>query len=225
MTTTTKGSALLTAVNAVMQDVGYVQKDKRNEFHKYRYAGEESLLVVLRPALVKHGLVLIPSLEGEPHIDDNGNTHLVVSYTLTHVSGEVWPEKIRVPGSGNDRAKNGNVGDKGTYKALTGANKYLLFKLFQMATGDDPEVESAHDNDEVTPTKTERKAPSPKPTGTKNAADELINEITACLSVVELTAWGTAANAKTSIARLADEEQNRVRQAYGDNLIALKKVA
>ena len=181
-----------------MQEVGYVQKDKRNEFHKYRYAGEESLLMVLRPALVKHGLVLIPSLEGEPYIDDNGNTHLVVSYTLTHVSGEVWPEKIRVPGSGNDRAKNGNVGDKGTYKALTGANKYLLFKLFQMATGDDPEVESAH---------------------------ELINEITACLSVVELTAWGTAANAKTAIARLADEEQNRVRQAYGDNLIALKKVA
>ena len=210
MTTTTKGSALLTAVNAVMQEVGYVQKDKRNEFHKYRYAGEESLLMVLRPALVKHGLVLIPSLEGEPYIDDNGNTHLVVSYTLTHVSGEVWPEKIRVPGSGNDRAKNGNVGDKGTYKALT---------------GDDPEVESAHDNDEVTPTKTERKAPSPKPTGTKDAANELINEITACLSVVELTAWGTAANAKTAIARLADEEQNRVRQAYGDNLIALKKVA
>lgn len=139
---------LLAALNAVMLEVGYVQKDKKNDFHNYRYAGEESLLTVLRPVMVKHGLVLIPSLDGEPTIDPNGNTHLIMAYTLAHISGATWPEKIRVPGCGNDKNKNG-IGDKGTYKALTGANKYLLFKLFQIATGDDPEVESAHDRGEA----------------------------------------------------------------------------
>lgn len=136
---------LLSALNAVMRAVGFVQKDKKNTFHGYKYAGEEALLTVLRPALVENGLVLIPSLDGTPTMDEHGNTNLTMAYTLAHISGAVWPEKIRVPGCGNDRAKNGTVGDKGAYKALTGANKYMLFKLFQIATGDDPEVESDHD--------------------------------------------------------------------------------
>ena len=35
------------------------------------------------------------------------------------------------------------MGDKGLYKAITGANKYFLFKLFQIETGDDPERDTA----------------------------------------------------------------------------------
>ena len=89
--------------------------------------------------MIKHGLVLIPSVNNASAIDEHGNTHVSVDYTLAHISGEIWPEKITAVGSGNDRAKNGSVGDKGVYKALTGANKYLLFKLFQIETGDDPE--------------------------------------------------------------------------------------
>jgi hypothetical protein len=140
---------LLKALNAVMKECKYVQKDKENAFHRYKYAGEESLLEVLRPALVKHGIVLLPSLDSVSAIDEHGNTHIVVAYTLAHVSGEVWPTPIKVPGCGNDRNKQGGVGDKGTYKALTGANKYLLFKLFQIATGDDPENETALDRGEI----------------------------------------------------------------------------
>lgn len=146
-------SPLLAALNAVMKEVGYVKKDKINSFHQYNYAGEEGLLRVLRPAMVKHGILLIPSLDGSPQIDEHGNTHIVASYTLAHISGDRWPEPIRIPGCGNDRAKNGNIGDKGVYKALTGANKYMLFKLFQIATGDDPEVESDHDKESDSPPK------------------------------------------------------------------------
>jgi hypothetical protein len=68
-----------------------------------------------------------------------------MDYSLAHVSGEIWPKPIRIPGCGNDKNSKGGIGDKGTYKALTGANKYLLFKLYQIATGDDPEVASAAD--------------------------------------------------------------------------------
>ena len=85
---------LLAALNAVMKAVGYVQKDKQNSFHNYKYAGEESLLTALRPALVDNGLLLIPSLADSPRIDEYGNTHLTVAYTLAHVSGAVWPEKL-----------------------------------------------------------------------------------------------------------------------------------
>lgn len=129
---------IATALHAVMSKVGYVQKQGENKFHGYRYASEADLLDKLRPAMIEEGLMLIPSIESVSGIDDHGNTNVMVTYTLTHKDGDVWPTPIRAAGCGNDRNKNG-VGDKGLYKALTGANKYLLFKLFQIETGDDPE--------------------------------------------------------------------------------------
>jgi hypothetical protein len=135
-------SAKITAaLHAVMQDVPYVRKTGVNQFHKYRYAGESDLLEKLRPALLRHGLLLIPSAQEASPADQHGNVTVRVEYTLAHKDGDVWSEKIGAVGCGNDRSKDGKVGDKGIYKALTGANKYLLFKLFQIETGDDPECE------------------------------------------------------------------------------------
>lgn len=150
---------ILTALHAVMGAVGYVQKKGENKFHNYKYAGEANLLEVLRPAMVEHGLMLIPSARTRTDIDQFGNTAVEIEYTLAHKDGDVWPEKIIAMGMGNDKNKSGGVGDKGLYKALTGANKYLLFKLFQIETGDDPEKDSDHDKD-GTPVKTPTAAPA-----------------------------------------------------------------
>ena len=146
--TTTDAAVILTALHEVFAATGYVEKSKTNDFHKYKYAGEEDLLKHVRPKLAEAGLLFIPTIEGEPSMDQFGNTTIAVSYTIAHKSGAVWPHPIRVIGVGNDRNKNG-VGDKGVYKAMTGANKYFLFKLFQIATGDDPEVTSSHDKDDL----------------------------------------------------------------------------
>lgn len=133
---------IATALHAVMAKVSYVQKDGKNAFHGYRYASEAALLAALRPAMIEEGIFLIPSVSLVKPIDDHGNTHVEMEYTLVHKDGDVWPFSIRAAGMGNDRAKNGAVGDKGVYKAITGANKYLLFKMFQIETGDDPENEN-----------------------------------------------------------------------------------
>ena len=135
---------IIKALNDIMKDVTYVQKTSENTFHGYKYASESSLLESLRPAMISHGLVLIPSVSNVGSIDAHGNTTVTVEYTLSHVSGEIWPDKIIAVGCGNDRAKSGSVGDKGIYKAITGANKYLLFKLFQIETGDDPEKDEGN---------------------------------------------------------------------------------
>jgi len=132
-------SKIATALHNVMAKVSYVQKDGKNSFHGYKYASEAALLEQLRPAMIEQGLILIPSVQSVSQIDAHGNTVVMMEYTLLHQSGEVWPDKIIAVGCGNDRNKTGNVGDKGVYKAITGANKYLLFKLFQIETGDDPE--------------------------------------------------------------------------------------
>lgn len=137
------------ALHEVMSRVGYVQKTGKNAFHGYKYAGEAAVLAVLRPAMVEAGLILIPTVTevGEP--DTFGNVTIRVEYSLVHKDGDVWPEKVVAYGVGNDYSpKSGRIGDKGYYKALTGANKYLLFKLFQLETGDDPEQASSHDSED-----------------------------------------------------------------------------
>lgn len=136
---------IATALHEIMSKVAYVQRTGKNAFHGYKYAGEADLLEKLRPAMVEAGLMLLPSVKSVAPIDEHGNVLVQMEYTLIHKDGDVWPEKIGAAGMGNDRAKNGSVGDKGVYKAITGANKYVLFKLFQIETGDDPEVDSQHD--------------------------------------------------------------------------------
>lgn len=143
---------IINALNKVMATAGYVQKNAKNEFHGYKYASEANLLETLRPALIENGLILIPSISNVSPVDVHGNTLVTVEYTLAHTSGEIWPDKITAIGCGNDMAKSGKIGDKGIYKAITGANKYLLFKLFQIETGDDPE------KDETAPQAAEQKA-------------------------------------------------------------------
>lgn len=142
-------ATIIRAMNAVMAEVNYVQKKGENDFHGYKYATEADVLERLRPAMVSHGLVLIPSVQQVSPADQHGNTTVIIHYTLAHVSGAVWPQPIIAVGCGNDRSKTGGTGDKGLYKALTGANKYLLFKLFQIETGDDPEVGEGDRNREA----------------------------------------------------------------------------
>lgn len=155
-------ASITKALHEIMTKVGYVQKKDRNDFHKYKYAGEAALLEALRPAMVEAGLLLLPSGVEQSSVDQYGNTQISVSYTLAHKDGDVWPDKLIAFGCGNDKNKAGGVGDKGTYKALTGANKYLLFKLFQIETGDDPE-RAEHDPpnlppEDLTPARDQRMA-------------------------------------------------------------------
>lgn len=132
---------ILKAIARVRDECGHIEKDGFNDFHKYAYVSEAALASAIRPLLKKHGLVIIPSvaLEPAPHVDDAGVTHMVMEFTLAHESGAVWPEKVRVFASGNDRDSKGMHGDKGAYKANTGGYKYFLNRLFMVDTGDDPE--------------------------------------------------------------------------------------
>jgi hypothetical protein len=135
---------------AVMRDVGYVQKAGHNDFQNYKYATEADAIAALRPAMIKHGLCMIPSVESVEQ-DEWGNTNVLMHYRILDEEGNFL--SFRAAGSGNDKNNKG-VGDKGIYKALTGASKYALLKTFMMETGDDPEVPSQQEKESK---------PEPKP--------------------------------------------------------------
>lgn len=147
---------IIKAIHEVKSKVEYVEKDGKNEFHKYKYASEAALIEALRPAIQAAGLVIIPSGQELRPIDEHGNTHVVMSYTLAHVSGAVWPDKLIAYGAGGDKSSKGTVGDKGTYKALTGGNKYFLRQLFQIETGTDPEKDGTKKTTKTTKTTTDK---------------------------------------------------------------------
>jgi len=214
-------SKIAKALHEVMEKVSYVQKTGVNDFHKYRFAGEGALLAVLRPAMVEAGLMLLPSIQNVSPIDEYGNVSVLIDYTLVHKDGEVWPEKITAAGMGNDRAKNGTVGDKGVYKAITGANKYVLFKLFQIETGDDPEKVSDHDSGS--------EEPAPEPVKTKAASRPLYDRLSKanreCKTLVDFNNLWLNRNTLSAYASLPDDWKQHLDEEKADKAAELDERA
>ena len=129
-------TSLYRKILAVMGEVQAVPKDKVNDFHKYAYTSEAAVIKAVRDAMVKHGLVAIPSIIHHEEKTDGKSTIATIHYCLKVVDIETGAyENVCVIGQGID------VGDKAYYKAITGANKYALMKLFQIPSTDDPEAD------------------------------------------------------------------------------------
>lgn len=219
------------ALHQVMSKVSYIQKTGKNSFHGYKYAGEADLLEKLRPAMLEAGLLLIPSIKGVSPIDEHGVTTVQMQYTLVHKDGDIWPEPICAAGQGGDRNKNG-VGDKGLYKAITGANKYLLFKLFQIETGDDPETDSTHDsapdgyldNDPIPPEHVITRDDGIQVLtmdAQRPIFQELERELLARTSVEDLKRWRIQAKSRAS--RLSGTWKDDLNKRYLTHLRSLEK--
>jgi hypothetical protein len=124
-------------IAAVMEEVKYVQKTGYNSFHKYKYAKESDYIESLRPAMLKHGLVILPA---QMKTSQQGELS-TVELTFRIVNVDNPSEFLDVPSAGQGADK----GDKGVYKAITGAKKYALSTAFLIETGDDAEADESTD--------------------------------------------------------------------------------
>ena len=136
-------SNILKAINAVMQEIGYVKKQKSPNLN-YTFAGEAALISAIRPAMVEQGLVMYVSkvydIQNREYQTKNGaamvNVTLTADVVFTHAeSGESITVQAR--GEGSDS------GDKANNKAMTCAYKYALRQTFMIETGDDPDGQNA----------------------------------------------------------------------------------
>ena len=131
--------SLARAKLAVMEEVGYCLKTTSQGLN-YTYASEAELIAALRPALIKHGIVVSPvgvaDMDMTRYETKRGNpmfvTRMVVTYRFTHAESDQF-EDVVVAGEGGD------VGDKDVPKAMTCAFKYALRQAFMIETGDDPD--------------------------------------------------------------------------------------
>lgn len=149
----------------VMGEVERVEKRGRNAFHGYDYATEADIAAAVRNGLASRNVAIVPSCDPanirmERLVKANGEPKgflTLLPCTFTLVDGDS-NETMACPwvGAGEDAS------DKGIYKAMTGALKYFMLKLFLIPTGDDPEATTGDRTPTAKPTPTATSAP-PKP--------------------------------------------------------------
>lgn len=138
-----KPLALYKAMHAARAKMPIVPKTGHNKFDDYHYSQIEDYVNATQQHLSEFGLLVIFDPVKHEWLDDRttekGKLEHVVRVllrgTCIHVeSGE--ERSTEMWGEGQDR------GDKAFYKANTGARKYALANLFNLASGDDPETHS-----------------------------------------------------------------------------------
>lgn len=131
------------AINGVMQDIGAIGKDKKNQQQGFNYRGVDDVMNALQPALVKHKVFVVPEvmqLDRTERTTDKGKTLL---YSVARVKYKFYAEdgsfvEATVVGEGMDSA------DKSANKAMSIAFKYACFQVFCIPTEEmiDPDSET-----------------------------------------------------------------------------------
>lgn len=119
----------------IMGEVRNVEKNGVNSFHNYKYAMEQDMLVAVREKLALANIFVLTGISSVDVKDTAKDGFLTTIRTVhTFVDGETG-ETLEASSAGQGTDK----GDKGIYKAITGATKYFISKNFLIPTGDDPE--------------------------------------------------------------------------------------
>lgn len=201
-------------LHAVMQEVDYVQKDKKIDVGRgYKAVTHDAVTAKVRPVLVKHGVMYYP--QNMRH-EQNGN-RTEVSLDVVFVNVNDPTDKVAVPtfGYGID------PGDKGPGKAVSYAIKYALLKALGLETGEDA------DNDGDVKRAPEEAPPKAERQLTKQQArpeyDRLLNELQAQPTVPDLEAWGK--RNKPRLDAMPTDWQQSLKNEYADHKSNLMKVA
>ena len=127
MTTTLN---ILQRLNAVMKELDYIQKDKKGGL-QYSFVSHDKVTGMVRPLLVKHGIVCWPS--SFDVAQDGNRTHLRCKVVFASIDNPADRIEVDSLGYGIDSQ------DKGPGKAMSYAMKYAYLKALSLETGDDPD--------------------------------------------------------------------------------------
>lgn len=123
-------------LRAQLCEMGTLKKGAFNEFDNYQYFSDSQYKQLINPLLKDNHLEITPS---ELSVGDSEGTEKqpfgrtsVMQYIITDTETG-YGEKVVFSGEGLDR------GDKGIYKASTGATKRFIATTFLIPTEDDPE--------------------------------------------------------------------------------------
>jgi hypothetical protein len=129
------------AMGAIMKEVGAIAKKDKNTSQGFNFRGIDSVVNAVSPALQKHGVIVVPSVEDYEYatveIGRNrtamGHVKVKVTYTFIGANGDAI--KATVVGEAMDS------GDKATAKAMSVAFRTALLQALALPT-DEPDPDS-----------------------------------------------------------------------------------
>lgn len=140
-------------INAVMEEIGAVGKNSRNEKQKYMYRGVDDVMNALNPAFTKHKLFMVPEVVSQKREERQTANEKNLIYSVLSVKYTFYAEDgssiyTIVPGEGMDS------GDKASNKAMSAAFKYACFQTFCIPTEEmqDPDAETPPPSKPAKPT-------------------------------------------------------------------------
>lgn len=130
------------SIQAVMGEIGAVGKTSKNAQQGFMYRGIDAVMNALQPALIKHGVFVVPEIleqTREERVNAKGTTLI---YSICKIKYNFYAQdgssvSATVIGEGMD------TGDKATNKAMSIAFKYACFQVFCIPTEEmvDPDAE------------------------------------------------------------------------------------
>ena len=129
-------------IRAVMKSIGAITKNRKNAQQGYAFRGIDDVYNALQPALVEHGLVIIPKMLErvcEEKESRNGGTLFYVTIKAEfHFMSVDDSSGIIVTTFGEAM----DSGDKATNKAMSAAYKYAAFQTFCIPTEGDNDADA-----------------------------------------------------------------------------------
>jgi len=126
----------------IQRGIQTMSKDGHNDFSRYDYLTETQVTTKVKELMDKHGVVFEYSSEEKrfhEYQTAKGGTQFLVGVEVEYAFVDAdTGEKMTGRASGH----GADTGDKGIYKAITGAIKYIHMKTFNIPTGNDTEKDS-----------------------------------------------------------------------------------
>lgn len=154
------------AVNAIMQEIEAIGKNKKNAQQGYSFRGIDDMYNALQPLFKKHAVFITSNVlesKREERLTKSGGALI---YTIAKCQFKFFT----TDGTFIESVLEGEAmdsGDKSTNKAMSTALKYALMQMFLIPT--EEKLDTEYDTHEVVSKTIKKPAPAPKP--------EPVNEI------------------------------------------------
>ena len=118
----------------IRKSIKAIKKDGYNQHYKFKFISSENVLKTVREEMDKQGVLLVPSVSGIP--DDPSIPILPMSYTWYNAEDMNDKLSVKWVAIANDKSNTAYAFGK----ALTYAEKYFMYKFFQIPSDElDPD--------------------------------------------------------------------------------------
>lgn len=135
---------ILQKLALIRNDIDPMRKDGKNVKQNYAFLSDKQITLEVSKLLEKHNVVITHNDRTEPPVQYTNNSGTTTFLTTVYVDYTFWDVDSGESISGCVVGQGVDTGDKGVYKAITGAFKYLYVKTFNIPTEDDPETDKTN---------------------------------------------------------------------------------